>query len=91
MTPHLDKFVGRAVASGRYQNASEIIREGLRLVQQRDAENGKRLALLQAAVRKGDEDIAAGRSKAFKGSALKRYLRDLSISALAEAKRSRGR
>lgn len=36
LTPQLDKFVVRKVASGRYTSASEVIREALRLMEERD-------------------------------------------------------
>ncbi|WDA39049.1 MULTISPECIES: type II toxin-antitoxin system ParD family antitoxin [Sphingobium] len=49
------------VRSGRYQNASEVLREGLRLVEQRTAEDAARLEALKKAVAAGWDDIAAGR------------------------------
>ena len=36
LTPELGRFVQSEVASGRYQTASEVIRDGLRLLQQRN-------------------------------------------------------
>ena len=36
LTPRLQRFVGSRVASGRYQSASEVVREGLRLLEQED-------------------------------------------------------
>lgn len=32
LTPELDAFIGAEVASGRYQNASEVVRAALRLM-----------------------------------------------------------
>ncbi len=37
LTPQLEEFVRRKVESGLYNNASEVIREGLRLLVDRDA------------------------------------------------------
>ncbi len=36
LTPQLDKFVVKKVASGRYTSASEVVREALRLMEERD-------------------------------------------------------
>jgi putative addiction module CopG family antidote len=36
LTPELEKFVDGKVESGLYNNASEVVREGLRLLQERD-------------------------------------------------------
>jgi putative addiction module CopG family antidote len=46
-------LVEQLVTSGRYQNASEVLREGLRLVEQREAEDAYRLEALRAAVQLG--------------------------------------
>jgi antitoxin ParD1/3/4 len=48
----LEEFVQQKVASGGYSSASEVVREGLRLLQQYDDE---RLRTLRAAIRKGME------------------------------------
>jgi antitoxin ParD1/3/4 len=36
LTPELEKFVQRKVESGLYNNASEVVREGLRLLKEHD-------------------------------------------------------
>lgn len=48
----LDEFVQQKVSSGGYSSASEVVREGLRLLQLYDDE---RLRTLRAAIRKGVE------------------------------------
>jgi|OM-RGC.v1.030638841 antitoxin ParD1/3/4 len=65
LTDHQASLVEQLVTSGRYQNASEVLREGLRLVEQREAEDAYRLEALRAAVQVGAEDIAAERFKSF--------------------------
>lgn len=58
---HQHELVESLVKSGRYQNASEVLREGLRLLEQREAEDAARVAALRAAADKGWEDVSAGR------------------------------
>lgn len=65
LTDHQATLVEELVISGRYQNASEVLREGLRLVEQREAENAYRLEALRSAVQVGISDIESGRSKTF--------------------------
>ena len=68
-------MIERLVHSGRYQNASEVLRDGSRLVQQRDAEDAARLEALRQAASAGLEDFAAGRYRSFAdGEALRRHL-----------------
>jgi antitoxin ParD1/3/4 len=58
-------MIKRLVGSGRYQNASEGLRDGLRLVQQREAEDEARLVALRQAARAGLADCADGRYRSF--------------------------
>ena len=46
ITDHQAHFVEQQVALGHYQNASEVLREGLRLVQLRETEQAAKLANL---------------------------------------------
>lgn len=55
VTERHQKIIDRLVRSGRYQNASEVLREGLRLVEQREAEDAAKLRALREAARLGDE------------------------------------
>ena len=65
LTDRQDKLVDRLVKAGSYQNASEVLRDGLRLLESRAAEDEARLAGLRAAVEVGVRDLAAGRFKDF--------------------------
>jgi antitoxin ParD1/3/4 len=49
LTEHQEKVIEALVGSGRYQNASEVLREGLRLVEQRAAEDAAKLEVLREA------------------------------------------
>ncbi len=46
LTPELDKFVAAKVESGRYSSASEVVREALRLLEERDRTRTAQLAAL---------------------------------------------
>jgi len=65
LTVHQTDLVEKLVASGRYQNASEVLRDGLRLVENREAEEMARLKALREAARIGIADIDAGRFRSF--------------------------
>jgi antitoxin ParD1/3/4 len=60
ITDHQAELIDRLVASGRYQNASEVLRAGLRLVEREDGEYDAKLAALRAAVQVGIDDVEAG-------------------------------
>ena len=55
--PSLETFVSGLVASGRYLSQDEVLREAVRLFQEREA----KLASLDTAIARGLDDIAAGR------------------------------
>jgi antitoxin ParD1/3/4 len=76
----LEKIVDRLVKSGRYNSRSEVLREGIRLVQEREA----RLATLDAAIARGIADAEAGRVKPL-GQAFDRL--EAEYRALAQARR----
>ena len=46
--PHFDRFVQEKLAEGRYQNASEVVRAGLRLLEDVEATNLERRAAIRA-------------------------------------------
>jgi antitoxin ParD1/3/4 len=75
LTEQQAAMIERLVQAGRYQNASEVLRDGLRLVQQREAEDKARLVALRKAAHIGMEDFAAGRYRSFAdGQALHTHL-----------------
>jgi len=55
----LEDVVNQLVSTGRYNSKSEVLREGVRLVEERE----KRLAALDASLAKGISDANAGRVK----------------------------
>jgi antitoxin ParD1/3/4 len=94
LTEHQEaELVERLVASGRYQNASEVLREGLRLIEARDAEDQARLKALREAARVGIADIEAGRFRSFDDpESLGRHLGKVADAAIRKgAKRAQPR
>ena len=56
LTPELEQLVNDKVKTGMYQTASEVIREGLRLLRERD----QRVEALRRDVRAGFEAVERG-------------------------------
>jgi antitoxin ParD1/3/4 len=56
LTPELERFVQGCVASGRFNNVSEVVRSGLRLLQDAEERRAAFVASLEAAVAEGDRD-----------------------------------
>ncbi len=54
--PHFEAFIQAQLASGRYGNASEVVRDALRLMEERE----KKFAALDAAIAQGVADAEAG-------------------------------
>ena len=61
LTDELDRFVRERVQAGLYENASEVVRAGLRILAREEQENEVKLAALRAAIDEGDASgIAPG-------------------------------
>ena len=65
LTNHQALLVEQLVDSGRYQNASEVLRDGLRLIEQREIANSARIEALRHAVDVGIDDFEQGRFISF--------------------------
>jgi antitoxin ParD1/3/4 len=54
LTPELDQFVLSRIESGRFENASEVVRTALREMERREQIYEQKLAALRAAIDEGD-------------------------------------
>lgn len=84
LTKRQQELIETFVESGRYQNASEVLRDGLRLVEQREAEDAGKLKALRAAARLGVGCLERGEFKEFETiDDLQTYLADLSEKVIS--------
>ncbi|MDO8774036.1 MAG: type II toxin-antitoxin system ParD family antitoxin [Burkholderiaceae bacterium] len=60
LTPHFESLTQQLVSSGRYNNVSEVVRDGLRLLESRVQEEAAKLAALRAAVKVGSDAMERG-------------------------------
>lgn len=58
-------FIQQRVNSGRYQNASEVVRAALRLLEQRESEDEIRLQMLRRQVQEGFDALDRGEHTTF--------------------------
>ena len=85
LTEYQSELVARLVASGRYQNASEVMREGLRLVERQASEEKIRLKAMREAAAVGIADISAARYRTFDtADTLRDHLSALASEALSD-------
>jgi antitoxin ParD1/3/4 len=68
LTEHFDRFIERQVSSGRYGNASEIVREALRLLEEQEQEREAKLKTLRQAAKQGFDEIDQGKGIVLSGT-----------------------
>ena len=93
LTDHFDRFIETGVTSGRFSNASGVVREGLRLLEQREQEDKAKLKWLRAAAKAGIDDIERGDYTTIHSRReMKDFIQQVSRKASAEvaAEKTRG-
>ena len=70
LTPELERLVQKKVATGRYGSASEVVREALRLLEEREAARALELRAVQQQVALGVRDLDQGRRRPFDAGAV---------------------
>jgi len=83
LTERHEQLIDVLVQSGRYQNASEVLREGLRLVEEREARDATLLAALRDAAVVGITALDEGAYREFAGpDALRAHLERVAARVL---------
>ena len=72
-----DRFVAQLIESGHYQSQSEVIRDGLRLLKEKEELRAARLQQLRSEVDKGIKDIEDGNYKTYNSETLKQVSEEI--------------
>lgn len=87
LTAEQDAFVAEVVEAGEYQNASEAVRDALRVLQQRRQEDALKLKALRAQIKIGIDELERGEFIDVEDAALDDYLDGLAGARPAKATR----
>jgi antitoxin ParD1/3/4 len=60
LTDHFDEFIEDEISAGRYRNASEVMRAGLRLLEQNTHEEREKLTLLRSLANEAFQQLDQG-------------------------------
>ena len=71
LTPELEQFVNNRVQSGLYHSASEVIRDGLRLLKEKDEVHQRKLERLRREIQIGVDQVDGGKVSTFTKETLK--------------------
>jgi antitoxin ParD1/3/4 len=91
LTEHFDRFVEHQVSSGRYSNASEIVRDALRLLEEQQQEREAKLKAIRQAAKQGFDEIARGEGILLEGKkAISRFMTEIEAEVRAKAVQNGG-
>lgn len=65
LTERFDRFIDDRIAAGRFTNASEVVREGLRLLEQREREDEAKIEWLRTATQEAIDQLDRGQGMDF--------------------------
>jgi antitoxin ParD1/3/4 len=86
LSDHHESIIEQLVKSGRYQNASEVMRDGLRLIELREAREAAKLEALRNAAQMGFADLETGRFDEVTEDRLGEFIGHLGSSAATPRK-----
>lgn len=71
LTPKLEDLLKRKVETGMYSSVSEVVREALRLMEDRDNANASKLKVLQQEINKGIVSLDEGKGRSLDSESIK--------------------
>jgi antitoxin ParD1/3/4 len=86
LTPEQDAFVETVVRAGEYQNASEAIRDALRVLRQRRREDALKLKALRLQITAGVDALERGDFTEVDAADIERYLEGLTAAPAKSAR-----
>lgn len=81
LTDHQARFVADVLATGRYQDTSDVVRDGLRLLERREAEDAAKLHRLRTAVAESEAALARGDYEDVESDAVQAWVMALAVPA----------
>jgi antitoxin ParD1/3/4 len=81
LTPEQDAFIDEVLEKGEYRNASEAMRDAIRVLQQRRTEDALKLDRLRVAIDQGIAALERGDYTEVEDEDLDAYLDELAASA----------
>ena len=91
LTDHYDRFVHDQIAEGRYKNASEVLRAGLRLLEQQSREDEEKLAALRGLAAEAFASLERGEGTTLEGDQqLENFIASIGRRAAKRTARSPG-
>lgn len=81
LTDHQEKLINILVRTGRYQNANEVLRDGLRLLQQHLAEDAEKSETSRHTHKAGMTDLEHRQFTQMQADQLQQYLAELGLEA----------
>lgn len=87
LTDHFERLIEDAVAAGEFQNASEVVRAGLRLLERQRRDDAAKLEALRAAVQVAIDQSERGECIELKPHEISDFIRQLSEEASREVQR----
>ncbi len=90
LTPELERYIQRKVKSGRYHSASEVVREGLRLLEEQDKIRAVKLEALRHEIQIGIDQADRGETEPFTPQTLRQIQKE-GRAALAASRKHKPR